>query len=465
MHKMTFNLLSGTFALLLVLITPPPLQATGYDEQGCDDTGVVFEKGHGCWVYHDTGANSDKPVRVWYYYPPNFSKGSRKVVFAMHGSERDAMNAIERWQKYAVDYGALIIAPEFSRLHYPKGRNYNRGNVRDASGAIRPFADWTFTTIEEIFDHVIKSIPDAPQRYSLQGHSGGGQFVQRMALLASNYRIETAVPANPGWYMLPDENYRYPCGISNLPQQSIDLAAAYAGNLTITLGTEDNDPNAQSLNSGSCASLQGTNRYDRGRFFFDVARKDAKNRGLPFNWKLVEIEGVGHNANAMVHKGADIIMGSTPIQQKALVLNPTQDATVKASYQSSNYGLRSILQVDGDSLKTTYMQFDLRSLARVDTAVLRLEVTDPSNGVQYIHEAKNNDWSESDITFSKQPGIANLITTINGSATGDLSIDLSEFIRSRLGKVITLVFSSSDANGLYFKSGESASPPALELYH
>jgi hypothetical protein len=97
---------------------------------------------------------------------------------------------MQRWRPYADQYGAFIVAPQFSREHYPAGRNYNRGNIRNDSGDINNFDDWTFTTIEEFFDEVISLVPGAPAQYSLQKHSARGQFVHRMALLALNYRIE-----------------------------------------------------------------------------------------------------------------------------------------------------------------------------------------------------------------------------------------------------------------------------------
>jgi hypothetical protein len=281
-----------------------------------------------------------------------------------------------------------------------------------------------------------------------------------MVLLAPHYRFDTAVAANAGWYLLPDENYRYPCGIEDLPQQEIDLAAAYAGKLVLTLGTDDNDPNARWLNHGACAEMQGTNRYDRGRFFYDVARKDAFDRGLPFNWELVEVPGVGHDADGMVAAGADAILE----EEEVLVLNPTQDATVKAKYPTSNYGYRNVLQVDGSSLKTTYMAFDLRGVSEVGKALLRVNVTDPSKGVQYIHEAAHSQWSEAGLTYNSRSGIESLIATMYGGDRGELSIDLTDFIRDRKGRIITLVLSSPDRDGLYFESRESASPPELVIY-
>jgi pimeloyl-ACP methyl ester carboxylesterase len=446
-----------------------PLRAAEYDDQGCLDDGISFNQGKGCWVYHDNGANADKPVRVWYYYAQNFSRGSGKVVFAMHGALRNAQSTLRRWRSYADKHGALIIAPEFSKRYYPESQYYNRGNLRDKNGNMRDISDWTYTTIDEIFDEVVRLIPDAPERYSLQGHSAGGQFVHRMALLEKNYRIETAVAANPGWYIVPDENYSYPCGISDLPTQTIDLATAYAGNLVITLGTEDNNPNADMLYHGYCAELQGTNRYDRGRYFYEFARNDASNRNLPFNWKLIEVQGVGHNSTAMVESGANAIFATltdknTDTVGEPMRLIPIQDATVKASYSRSNYGSRSKLQVDGNSKKSVYIQFDLQSVSSVEAAFLNVEVIDPSRGAQHVHEAVHNQWNETELNYRNQPGIADFVTSIEGSGIGELLIDITEFVTAHAGEVVTLVISSSDSDGLYFKSTESDSPPILELY-
>jgi pimeloyl-ACP methyl ester carboxylesterase len=463
MHKLVNYLLFIILSTLFLVTTS--LHAAQYDEQGCLDDEINFSPGYGCWVYHDSGANADKPVRVWYYYAQNFSSGSGKVVFAMHGALRNAESTLRRWRRYADEYGALIIAPEFSKRYYPESRYYNRGNVRDSRGNMRDISDWTYTTIDEIFDEVVRLIPGAPERYSLQGHSAGGQFVHRMALLETNYRIETAVAANPGWYIVPDENYSYPCGISNLPSQAINLTTAYAGNLVITLGTEDNDPNAPMLYHGYCAELQGTNRYARGLYFYDFARNDASNRNMPFNWKLIEVQGVGHSSSAMVESGADeIFAASTNPQEPPLRLTPTQDATVKERYSTSNYGLSSTLKVDGRSKKTVFMQFDLQAVADVEAAILRVDVTDPSRGVQYVHEAAHNQWSETGLNYSNQPGVADLVTTIDGSDTGGLSVDLTDFVVDHAGEIVTLVFSSSDSDGLYFRSGETTTPPVLEIY-
>ncbi len=436
-----------------------------YDEEGCLESDVVFDKGLGCWVYYDTGANVDKPVRVWYYYPPNYSSGSGRVVFAMHGSSRDAHESIERWRPYADEYGALIVAPEFNKQQYPKGRHYNRGNVRDDSGEIRHKDDWTYMTIEEIFDLVLQAIPDASNSYSIQGHSAGAQFVHRLVLMVPEARIATAVAAGAGWYLLPDEYDDYPCGISDAPIKDNDLENAYAKDLVLALGTDDDDPNASGLNHDACAEAQGAHRYERGHFFYAYVQTDAGSRGHGFNWTVVDVPGAGHDADSMVESSADAIFGGEQLPEKTTLL-PTQDSIVKARYPNSNYGARNVLQVDGNSVKTTYMQFDLSAIQAVDSAVLRLKIKDPSNGVQHVKAVEDNTWDEDSLTYNNRPAATTNIASLNGGANGNwVSIDMTDYVVGKKGQLMSIALESRDSDGLYFNSKESSdAPPELVIY-
>ena len=459
------HLIPGIVAIMAMASFTATCAEYTYDEEGCLESHVVFDKGLGCWVYHDTGANADKPVRVWYYYPPNYSSGSGKVVFAMHGSSRNAHESIERWQLYADEYGALIVAPEFNRQQYPKGRHYNRGNVRNYRGKIRHKSNWTYMTIEEIFDLVLQEIPDAPDSYSIQGHSAGGQFVHRLVLMVPEARIETAVAANAGWYLLPDDYDNYPCGISNVPIQDNDLENAYAKDLVLTLGIDDDDPDDPGLNHDACAEAQGSHRYERGHFFYTYAQADAWSRGHEFNWTLVDVASAGHSADSVVESSADAIFRGEQFPENTTLL-PTQDSIVKARYPRSNYGARKVLQVDGNSVKTTYMQFDLRAIKAVDSAILRLKIKDPSNGIQRVRAVANNTWDEDTLTYKNRPASTTNLASFNGGAKGSwVSIDITDYVVAKKGKMMSIALESKDSDGLYFNSKESTNaPPELVIY-
>ena len=151
---------------------------------------------------------------------------------------------------------------------------------------------------------------------------------------------------------------------------------------------------------------------------------------------------------------------------QGIVLSPTQDAIVKASYPNSNYGGRRVLQVDGRSVKTTYMQFDLRSVHNVDGAILRLKITDPSNGVQNVKAVASNSWNEGTITYNNRPVASTKIASINGGGNDTwVSIDISDYVAAKKGQMMSIALDSLASNGLYFKSKESSTErPELVIY-
>ncbi len=68
--------------------------------------------------------------------------------------------------------------------------------------------------------------------------------------------------------------------------------------LTIYLGTNDD------LDKTPEADRQGRDRLDRGRKTSEAARVLAKERGWEFRWRIIETEGVGHDARAMFNDPA-----------------------------------------------------------------------------------------------------------------------------------------------------------------
>jgi hypothetical protein len=206
--------------------TPPP--GDPYPE-------IEILPGFGNFTYNDDGDNTDRPVNVYYYRPDNFPTSDSKVIFTMHGSARNAVSARDRIVPYADRYSALLIAPEFSRDYYPDADDYNRGFVKDGGGTgnLRSRSDWTFLTIEELFDIVLAKIPGAPSRYSIQGNSGAGQFISRIPLLVPEARFEVAAGSNSGWYTLPMRDELYPNGIGDLDITDEQIEQVYSKKVVV----------------------------------------------------------------------------------------------------------------------------------------------------------------------------------------------------------------------------------------
>ncbi|MBK5568993.1 MAG: hypothetical protein I8N66_21480 [Ensifer sp. SSB1] len=52
------------------------------------------------------------------------------------------------------------------------------------------------------------------------------------------------------------------------------------------------------------ALAQGPSRYARAKLVFDYAKRQAELLELAFNWKLVDVAGVGHDGAAMSRAAA-----------------------------------------------------------------------------------------------------------------------------------------------------------------
>jgi len=152
------------------------------------------------------------------------------------------------------------------------------------------------------------------------GHSGGGQVVQRYALLTPRQDIRFII-ANPssyaylsperptaaGGFAAPDnaafpgyDNWKY--GLQARPVYAADipdlaLEPRYiARDITYVLGQADCDPEHPALDRSRAAAAQGPNRLARGRGFF--AYLQARH-GAALKHRLIEIPGVGHNPSGI----------------------------------------------------------------------------------------------------------------------------------------------------------------------
>jgi len=106
--------------------------------------------------------------------------------------------------------------------------------------------------------------------------------------------------ANPSSYVQPTLTARFPYGFDALPQSlsNDDVLRRYlAQPMTILVGTDD--VLNKSLDMRPAAMAQGATRYERARNVFDMAQALARARGWTFNWRLIEVQGAGHDVQAM----------------------------------------------------------------------------------------------------------------------------------------------------------------------
>lgn len=245
---------------------------------------------------------------VWYIRPSQAGP-TAPVLFVIHGRGRDADRYIDGWIDLAKDNGTIVIVPEFTTEAFPGSLGFNHGALLDDNGTPNPRERWSYSVIEPVFDALVAREGLTSARYNLFGHSAGAQFVHRFILTGGGPRLDRAFAANAGSYAITTDQVLWPFGVGGLPSGAWHAPSAYAQPMVVLLGTADNDPNYPSLPREPQAMAQGAHRLDRGQRFYRIARADAAQRDVTFNWQCGLVPGVGHNNAGMAPYAMALITG------------------------------------------------------------------------------------------------------------------------------------------------------------
>lgn len=252
------------------------------------------------------------PMNVFTYRPKSFTANS-PVWVVIHGARRDvaehsAFDYYDVWLKLAEDAGALLLVPEFVEHQWPTSWQFQFGNVRTRTLEPIRWQDSGFGAVEQGFRQAVAMAGSNRRQFSIYGHGAGAQFVQRYVLHSGGRYIERAVAANPGWYLLPDDEFAYPYGLKNAPIPQDTLRGAFGTRFTLLLGQDDRRTTGI-IRDNRQTRAQGANRYERGHFYFKRAASVARRIGAPFAWQLREVPGAGHENEDMAPAAAEILKG------------------------------------------------------------------------------------------------------------------------------------------------------------
>lgn len=239
-------------------------------------------------------------IEVFAHKPANYD--GRALIVSLHGVGRNASGYRNSTRALGEQFGALVIAPLFDRERFPAWRYQHGGIVRRGpEQTLQPIiaSERTSELLKTVIDKIrtAEGMPDMP--YVLLGHSAGGQFLSRIAALAALDPVRIII-ANPGTWLTPSLEERFPYGLGGLPDGLADastLERYLTRPITVMVGTADTE--ADNLSMTPAAKRQGDTRHARALRVFAQAQAHAEALKLPFGWSLLEIPGIGHSARAM----------------------------------------------------------------------------------------------------------------------------------------------------------------------
>lgn len=292
---------------------------------------VTIEPGKGAFKITDS-RDSAHHITVHYYSPQRLTEQT-SVLMVIPGSGRDGDEYRNAWTDAAEQYNLLVLSPVFNADDYPFNDYHLGGLVRNANllslaepvkGTNRVFLDedrlvisyqtrmekWLFAELDRIFIRATTATGTGQATYDLFGHSAGGHILHRMALFHQSPHVNRMLASNASFYTLPDTSLAFPFGLKDSPFKIINLQTAFQRKLTVFLGEEDDAEETGGIFLVSAsADEQGAHRLERGKYFYQAAREKAGAAGLPFNWQLEVVPGVGHDFRLMSRAAAEYLYG------------------------------------------------------------------------------------------------------------------------------------------------------------
>lgn len=230
-----------------------------------------------------------------HYCVPSGAGPDTPILIVVPGALRNAEVYRDAWRRLAVAHRFIVLAVEAGESDFPTELDYNAGGVVSKNGKPRSERFWTYSAIEPLFENFRSRFGSTRERYSLYGHSAGGQFVHTFMLFKPDARVASAVAANPAFCMMPQSNDDYPFGPGGAPIAPGAMERWLASPLVVLLGDLDVAPRTKPLSSGSRANAQGPHVLARGLRFYHEALVSASEIDAPLAWRLEIIHGAGHS--------------------------------------------------------------------------------------------------------------------------------------------------------------------------
>ena len=264
------------------------------------------------YVFDDWGGPD---IPVWVHVPEGVDVTRAPIMVIMHGMGRSAARYLSEWDQIADAQGFLIVAPEFTTDEFPGSRCYNLGRMRDEDDQPVKESLWSFSVIEPIVSDFIEKVRGQQKDFTLYGHSAGSQFVHRFLFFKPDAPVNRYLPANAGWYTMPDLEIPYPYGLGGTGVTKRGLKAALRKDVVILLGDADNNPKHSGLRRSKGAMRQGPHRFARGKSFYESGKRQAKALGVKFGWTLRVAPGVGHS-NGNIGAAFGDLIGKSRVKRK-----------------------------------------------------------------------------------------------------------------------------------------------------
>ena len=252
---------------------------------------------------------------VFFVYAPTTMSSKPGLLVLVHGTPAETASAeetakfyIDNWIDFAEGEGILLVAPSFNQENFSS----RKGEIEDKMTGYRGLFGREIGADEwvlRIVDAYQQEFGNTNEKFSLYGHSAGGQFVGRF-LVTHPERVEKAVITAAVTYPQPNPEVAWPYGMgelhtqiewdeSTIRQEDVvpDLQKwLEATQIPLTVLVGLNDVTTQLQRPGQ----KGANRVVIARNWVDDMKSFARDNGLECKYEYQFIAGIGHSMFGLI---------------------------------------------------------------------------------------------------------------------------------------------------------------------
>lgn len=237
----------------------------------------------------------DDPRQRYFVYVPQRGGAHAPIFVTVHGISRNAREHADRFASYAERYGAVLIAPYFSKDRFPDYQRLGRKGKGERADSV----------LDRIVADASRLTGASTDGLYLFGYSGGAQFVHRYTL-AHPERVKRLVLGAPGWYTFPDPGLKYPRGIGpskNLPGLAMDPRRFLTVPTCVLVGERDVRQDKALNTSAVIEQQQGMTRLERGEHWIAAMTRAAQAQGLKTSYTFHTLPRSRHSFTQSMVRG------------------------------------------------------------------------------------------------------------------------------------------------------------------
>lgn len=224
---------------------------------------------------------------------------SAPPVVSIHGITRNVEEMVEALKPRVRITGRTLVVPHFPRNQF---KRYQLARCRERADVA------LLRLMRELRREQL--VNDGP--FDLSGFSGGGQFAHRFTWLYP-HAVENLCVVAPGWWTFPDHQASWPYGIGRKQGHADEAVQSFRlttnlrsfldRQITVCVGTEDIEHDANLRRGAEIDAQQGRNRVQRARNWSKAAKAAAIAQEVPQRISFRLLTGCGHKFADCFEKG------------------------------------------------------------------------------------------------------------------------------------------------------------------